>query len=262
MAYLARLNPPIVHRDLRSPNVLLVSLLEDTPVRAKVGDFGLSRVVAHEIVGALHTWQWHAPEVIMSMQEAYDESADIYSFAIVCWELATRKYPFEEFADDPRFCGNDISLKRAVVEEDLRPSLPCEREQCPPEFAQLIVSCWQRNPRDRPRFPSIVTRLEQMVPFKPTLSSMSIKRASPANLLQRQQSSELKSRVEMMVFSTRVAQISCKQLGISSLVRCVVELDGKSWIACSDGSILVVDAKVRTTAATLRSPSHTHTQAY
>lgn len=58
MRYLHSISPPVVHRDLRSPNVFLVSLEESASVRAKVADFGLSRKAVVSIGDMLHTWQW------------------------------------------------------------------------------------------------------------------------------------------------------------------------------------------------------------
>jgi len=60
MRFLHTLSPPIVHRDLRSPNVFLMSLSIDAPVVAKVADFGLSRMLAPKLGGALPTWQVRA----------------------------------------------------------------------------------------------------------------------------------------------------------------------------------------------------------
>ena len=39
------------------------------------------------------TFKWMAPEVLAS--EKYAETADVYSFAIVCWELLTRACPYQ-----------------------------------------------------------------------------------------------------------------------------------------------------------------------
>jgi serine/threonine protein kinase len=49
--------PPIVHRDLRSPNIFLVSTEENAKVNAKVGDFGMARYAAPKIKDTLKTWQ-------------------------------------------------------------------------------------------------------------------------------------------------------------------------------------------------------------
>jgi len=63
MEYLASSQPPVVHRDLRSPNIFIVSLDVFHPVIAKIGDFGLSQHVSPHLVEILPTWQWLAPEV-------------------------------------------------------------------------------------------------------------------------------------------------------------------------------------------------------
>lgn len=65
MNYLATRSPPIVHRDLRSPNVFISHLdLEKQEITAKIADFGLAREVVQETSGILKAWQWLAPEII------------------------------------------------------------------------------------------------------------------------------------------------------------------------------------------------------
>ena len=56
MAVLHNQFPPIIHRDLRSPNIFLHSLDPNSKLRAKVADFGLARTVAPNVGGALNTW--------------------------------------------------------------------------------------------------------------------------------------------------------------------------------------------------------------
>ena len=57
MKYLQSMVPPIIHRDLRSPNIFLMSNDPAAKVTAKVADFGLSRLVETKIGGVLGTWQ-------------------------------------------------------------------------------------------------------------------------------------------------------------------------------------------------------------
>jgi serine/threonine protein kinase len=100
MTYLHAVNPPIVHCDLRSPNVFLEfgkNTSGGVTVRAKVADFGLSRPVFVGATGFLNTWQWLPPEVIDLNSKGFTEMADVYSFAIIMWELMTGEFPFEEF---------------------------------------------------------------------------------------------------------------------------------------------------------------------
>jgi hypothetical protein len=49
----------VVHRDLRSFNIFVMSLDESADVCAKIGDFGLSAVVHAKLNEALESWQWY-----------------------------------------------------------------------------------------------------------------------------------------------------------------------------------------------------------
>ncbi|KAL6990081.1 hypothetical protein U1Q18_015829 [Sarracenia purpurea var. burkii] len=91
MNYLHHCNPPIIHRDLKSSNLLV-----DKNWTVKVGDFGLSRL-KHETYLTTKTGkgtpQWMAPEVLRN--EPSDEKSDVYSFGVILWELATEKIPWD-----------------------------------------------------------------------------------------------------------------------------------------------------------------------
>ena len=201
MAYLHSRVPPIVHRDLRSPNIFLCSQDENDSVVAKVlliihfyqwhsiffltrmllfsliyqvADFGLSTFVAHKVGGALKTWNWMPPEALQEEEGGneiqYDERLDVYSFAIVLWEIATRRYPFEEdYAE--KFMRNrafdDRACRNAVISDQLRPPIDASS---PPPFCQepdqwrmyceIMCDCWRHHPSDRPKFSDITKRLE------------------------------------------------------------------------------------------------------
>lgn len=75
MNYLHFGKPPVLHRDLKSANILL-----DDSYNAKVADFGLSRLKAQErsMTGNCGTVQWMAPEILAN--ESYAEPADVYSY--------------------------------------------------------------------------------------------------------------------------------------------------------------------------------------
>jgi len=80
MGYLAGKN--IVHRDLAARNVLL-----DKFLRAKVADFGLSRVGSEDQIknGEKIPIKWTAPEAFM--EKKYSEKSDVWSFGVVIWEV-------------------------------------------------------------------------------------------------------------------------------------------------------------------------------
>ncbi|KAK8791996.1 hypothetical protein WA158_005373 [Blastocystis sp. Blastoise] len=146
MAYLHTRKPVLLHRDLKSANILL-----DVAFRAKITDFGLARVKARTetMTGNCGTYQWMAPEVLDNKR--YTEKADIYSFGILIWELYTRKLPYEG--------KSGIQAAVSVLKRGLRPPIP---QDCPQEYIQIMTQCWQTNPELRPSFPVIIQKLEKL----------------------------------------------------------------------------------------------------
>ncbi|CAK0825790.1 unnamed protein product, partial [Prorocentrum cordatum] len=90
MAYLHGMDPPVVHRDLKSLNVLLHEPLlwpSDVPL-AKVTDFGLAKVhyasvpIGRGMTKGVGTVQWMAPEM-MNGSESYTDKVDVYAYGIL-----------------------------------------------------------------------------------------------------------------------------------------------------------------------------------
>ncbi|GMJ08367.1 hypothetical protein like AT5G49470 [Hibiscus trionum] len=147
MNYLHHCNPPIIHRDLKSSNLLV-----DKNWTVKVGDFGLSRL-KHETYLTTKTGkgtpQWMAPEVLRN--ELSDEKSDIYSFGVVLWELATEKIPWETL--------NSMQVIGAVGFMNQRLEIPKEVDQ---RWASIIESCWHSEPQCRPTFQELVDKLRDL----------------------------------------------------------------------------------------------------
>ncbi|KAM0057624.1 putative dual-specificity kinase TKL-Pl-4 family [Helianthus debilis subsp. tardiflorus] len=82
MSYLHQNN--IIHRDLKTANLLM-----DEHDVVKVANFGVARVQTESgvMTAETGTYRWMAPEVIE--HKPYDHKADVFSFAIVLWELLT-----------------------------------------------------------------------------------------------------------------------------------------------------------------------------
>ena len=78
MRFLISVSPPIIHRDLRSPNIFVQQITSELgAVCLQVADFGLSRKVAGPVSGLLRTWQWLAPEVCGRRAQGRPCSANI-----------------------------------------------------------------------------------------------------------------------------------------------------------------------------------------
>ncbi|KAL6080477.1 copper transport protein ctr1 [Balamuthia mandrillaris] len=154
MNWLHRSNPPIVHRDLKSAN-LLYNKTNGRVSKVKVCDFGLSTIKQMQTLkdtgGAKGTPLYMPPEVML--QEEFDEKADVYSYGIVLWELLTGLDPFPHHTEYQSFV-------RAIVENEERPSLPTN---CPPTLRSLIESCWHPQPDYRPDFDEINNVLDEII---------------------------------------------------------------------------------------------------
>lgn len=143
--YLHTSDPVIVHRDLKSHNLLV-----DENYKVKVSDFGLSTMVvaASQTMTACGTPCWTAPEILRNQR--YTERADVYSFGIVLYECASREDPY---AGLPPF-----QVIFSVATQHSRPNLPLDT---PDAYASLARDCWHEDPTVRPNFAVILERLTQ-----------------------------------------------------------------------------------------------------
>ncbi|CAL9103549.1 unnamed protein product [Musa acuminata var. zebrina] len=80
--------PPVVHRDIKSANILL-----DHSMRARVADFGLSReeMVSHQASNIRGTLGYLDPEYVSS--RSFTKKSDVYSFGVLLFELIAARNP-------------------------------------------------------------------------------------------------------------------------------------------------------------------------
>jgi hypothetical protein len=129
----------VIHRDLKSKNVLLSSFgAGNNNFTAKLGDVGVAANLTHsylsnsnKIVGTL---AWSAPEMLLGRR--CDEKVDVFSLGVVLLELATGEMP-----------------RRGQIE------LPSISERCPQQLADLILDCTQEEPRKRPSAKEVYERI-------------------------------------------------------------------------------------------------------
>ncbi|KQJ89316.1 hypothetical protein BRADI_4g24840v3 [Brachypodium distachyon] len=143
MAYLHQKG--IIHRDLKSANLLM-----DKDHVVKVADFGLSRYQDREgvMTAETGTYRWMAPEVMKHQQ--YGPAADVYSFAIVLWELMTSKMPYDTI--------NPIQAAFNVW-QGMRPQIP---KNAHPRLLTLMQRCWDASPSKCPPFSDAIAELEDI----------------------------------------------------------------------------------------------------
>ncbi|KAK3038307.1 hypothetical protein RJ639_031403 [Escallonia herrerae] len=146
--YLHCLCPPVVHWDLKSPNLLV-----DKNWTVKVCDFGLSRFKAHTFISSKSvagTPEWMAPEFLRG--EPSNEKSDVYSFGVILWELATMQQPWSGLGP--------AQVVGAVAFQNRRLAIP---QNVSPILASLMESCWADDPAQRPSFASIVDTLKKLL---------------------------------------------------------------------------------------------------
>eukprot|EP00927_Polykrikos_kofoidii_P076431 TRINITY_DN73536_c0_g1_i1.p1 TRINITY_DN73536_c0_g1~~TRINITY_DN73536_c0_g1_i1.p1 ORF type:complete len:359 (+),score=46.50 TRINITY_DN73536_c0_g1_i1:121-1077(+) len=165
MRYLHAQEPRILHRDLKSSNVLLtkpIASIDQEPT-VKVADFGLSRLTDGgkdtAMTAGVGTWQWMAPEVFEFSGCAYDWRADVFSFGILMYEVFVRRLPYF----DHRFLSDGDPRVALHVCNGLRPSLSHVPTDYPKELTDLAEQCWAGNPGERPAFEEIMSRLKDLL---------------------------------------------------------------------------------------------------
>ncbi|KDO27149.1 TKL protein kinase [Saprolegnia parasitica CBS 223.65] len=155
LVYLHSLTPKIIHRDLKSKNVLL-----DANWTAKINDFGISRVRQFEetMTAGVGTALWAAPEVFMGKK--YNDRADIYSLGVVLSELDTCAIPFADQAIGKNGKLDGMAVIKLVTQKRAKPTFSVE---CPPAVLDLAMRCLDYEPERRPSAMEVVRLIQDVV---------------------------------------------------------------------------------------------------
>ncbi|XP_016336919.1 scaffold protein ILK [Sinocyclocheilus anshuiensis] len=121
---------------------------EDMTARISMADVKFS----FQCPGRMYSPAWVAPEALQKKPEEINRrSADMWSFAVLLWELVTREVPFADLSN------MEIGMKVAL--EGLRPTIP---PGISPHICKLMKICMNEDPAKRPKFDMIVPILEKM----------------------------------------------------------------------------------------------------
>ncbi|XP_011792465.1 PREDICTED: receptor-interacting serine/threonine-protein kinase 2 [Colobus angolensis palliatus] len=161
--YLHNMTPPLLHHDLKTQNILL-----DNEFHVKIADFGLSKWRMMSLSQSRSSKS--APEggtIIYMPPENYEPGQksrasikhDIYSYAVITWEVLSRKQPFEDVTNPLQIMYSVSQGHRPVINEE---SLPYDIPHRA-HMISLIESGWAQNPDERPSFLKCLIELEPVL---------------------------------------------------------------------------------------------------
>lgn len=149
--------PQIIHRDIKSNNILLDELLE-----AHVGDFGLAKLIdsfSKSMSAVAGSYGYIAPEYAYTMKVT--EKCDIYSFGVVLLELITGKTPVQ-----PLEQGGDLVswVRRSVRDAVPAPEIFDKRLDLTEKstvdemslFLKIALFCTSTTPLNRPTMKEVI----------------------------------------------------------------------------------------------------------
>ncbi|OMO66472.1 hypothetical protein COLO4_30550 [Corchorus olitorius] len=155
-------NPPIVHRDVKSENILLNDKLQ-----AKIADFGLSRIFSVEGGGHVSTAVAGTPGYLdpeYQINNWLNEKSDVYSFGVVLLEIVTRRPVVTKSFDEAIHISHWVSslLANGEIKRIVDPSLGEDFEiNSAWKIVELALACTSRNSSERPTMSEVVVELKE-----------------------------------------------------------------------------------------------------
>lgn len=158
LQYLHQFNPPIVHSNCNSRNVLLSS-----DMRAKLSDCGRTRQPTltdlKDYDLEVGSCRWIAPEVLVG-KNACTEAADIYSLGIILLELDTLDFPFSDLLSADRSPVPEIQVLHLIASGAMSPTLS---SSCPTSLCRVIERCTRPDPFQRPNSSDVLLVLGELI---------------------------------------------------------------------------------------------------
>ncbi|RIA85457.1 kinase-like domain-containing protein [Glomus cerebriforme] len=134
-----------IHRDLHSGNILYSQLNQ----RFCISDLGFCGPAGKQLKGLYGNLPYTAPEVIIGKEHTF--ASDIYSIAILMWEISSGQPPFMNYEHDYDLAMNIVN--------GIRPKIVSE---IPLEYKNLMEQCWDADPLKRPDTFKILKKMDEI----------------------------------------------------------------------------------------------------
>ncbi|XP_022897042.1 probable leucine-rich repeat receptor-like protein kinase At5g49770 isoform X2 [Olea europaea var. sylvestris] len=157
-------DPPIIHRDIKSNNILL-----DERLNAKVADFGLSKPMGetdrgHVTTQVKGTMGYLDPEYYMTQQ--LTEKSDVYGFGVLLLELLTARSPIEK----GKYIVREVKLAmdktkemyklQQILDPVIASSMAARSLE---KFVDLALNCVEESGVNRPTMSEVVKEIENIM---------------------------------------------------------------------------------------------------
>ncbi|XVF86733.1 hypothetical protein PTKIN_Ptkin18bG0065900 [Pterospermum kingtungense] len=155
-------NPPIVHRDVKSTNILL-----NEKFQAKLADFGLSRIFPAEGGPHVSTVVAGTPGYLdpeYQITNWLNEKSDVYSFGVVLLEIVTSRPVISQSYNEIIHISQWVSslLAKGEIKRIVDPRLGEDYEiNSAWKIVELALGCASRNSTDRPTMSEVVMELKE-----------------------------------------------------------------------------------------------------
>ncbi|KAI9365531.1 kinase-like domain-containing protein [Zopfochytrium polystomum] len=160
----------IIHRDVKSPNVLLTKDPESQGIMAKISDFGLATLKNEAAVISkdskpVGTLLWMAPETMDLLNSTSTRKSDVFSYAVVMTEVlgwvGVYGLPWRSMPR-PTVVVNTITdpVRRQTIFDKMCMTV---FNKAPDGILDLFEKCWDLKPENRPEFSEIVAVLQSVL---------------------------------------------------------------------------------------------------
>lgn len=147
--------PPVVHRDIKSSNILL-----DRSMKARVADFGLSREVSRDASNIRGTFGYLDPEYVSS--RSFTKKSDVYSFGVLLFELIAARNPQQGLMEYVELAAINAEGKAGweeIVDSRLDGNYDMDELN---DMSTLAYKCINKLSRKRPSMRDVVQALSRI----------------------------------------------------------------------------------------------------